>query len=107
MAHNPEVEREVPYIGGPWDGQTRWEPKAFWPPSNHMPHGERGLTGSWPDAWPADVPRYMPEIISGPGGCTIRMVWAAPDDPDAPALIPRPEFLKDYGDFDHENEEDT
>lgn len=73
---NPEFERETRYIGGPWDGQTRWEPKAFWPPTNQMPSGERGLTGAWPDAWPADEPRYMPEIVHGESGCQVRYVWA-------------------------------
>jgi hypothetical protein len=28
------------------------------------------------------------------------MVWAAPNDPHAPALIARPESLKDYSDYD-------
>ncbi|MER6350641.1 hypothetical protein ABT186_01995 [Streptomyces sp. NPDC001634] len=102
---NPEFEREVAYIGGPWDGQTRWEPKAFWPPSNQMPSGERGLTGAWPDAWPADEPRYMPEIVQGENGCQVRYVWAAPDDQHAPALIPRPESIKDYSDYDDYDEE--
>lgn len=92
---NPNFEREVAYIGGPWDGQTRWEPKAFWPPANQMPAGGRGFIGAWPDAWPADEPRYMPEIVEG---CTVRMIWAALTDPHAPALIPRPESIKDYGD---------
>jgi hypothetical protein len=97
---NPDLEREVRYIGGPWDGQTKWEPKAGWPPQNQMPSGTRGFTGAWPDAWPADVARYMPEITHGPGGCQVRMVWAAPNDPHAPALIERPESIKDYGDYD-------
>ena len=97
---NPEMERQVRYIGGPWDGQTRWEPKAFWPPQNHMPNGDRGYTGAWPDMWPADQPRYMPEIVPGAVGCEVRMIWAAPNDPHAPALIPRPESLKDCSDYD-------
>ncbi|WP_405883642.1 hypothetical protein OG747_36675 [Streptomyces sp. NBC_01384] len=92
---NPDIEREITYIGGPWDGRTRWEPKAFWPPANQMVNEAGGFTGAWPDAWPADEPRYMPEITEG---CKVRMIWAAPDDPHAPALIPRPESIKDYGD---------
>lgn len=96
---NPDVEREVAYVGGPWDGRTRWEPKAFWPPQNHMVRGE-SLTGAWPDAWPDDQPRYMPQITHGPTGCSVRMVWAAPRDDHAPALIRRPEWAqKDPGDY--------
>jgi hypothetical protein len=64
--------------------------------------GECGAdgVGAWPDMWPADKPRYMPEIVAGENGCQVRYVWAAPGDPHAPALIPRPESLKDYSDYD-------
>ncbi|MET7975756.1 hypothetical protein ABZW44_22475 [Streptomyces mirabilis] len=102
---NPEFEREVLYIGGPWDGRTRWEPKAFWPPANQMPGEKNGFTGAWPDAWAADEPRYMPEITHGDAGCQVRMVWAAPIDPHAPALISRPESIKDYSDYDDYDED--
>ena len=80
--------------------QTRWEPKAFWPPASLGIWFAGGMVGAWPDSWPADVPRYMPEIVSGADGCTVRMVWAAPDDPHAPALIERPPSIKDYSDYD-------
>lgn len=98
---NPEFEREVLYIGGLWDGQTRWEPKAFWPPANQKVNDAGGITGCWPDAWPSHEPRYMPEITDG---CKVRMVWAAPDDPHAPPLIGRPESVKDYSDLDYDEE---
>lgn len=102
---NPDFEREVLYIGGPWDGRTRWEPKAFSPPANQMPNEAGGLVGAWPDTWPAGEPRYMPEITEG---SRVRMIWAAPDDPHAPALIPRPESVKDYGDeYDGPDEDET
>ena len=89
-------EREITYVGGPWDGRTRREPKAFWPPQNQQvsPGGE-GFTGAWPHMWPADEPRYMPEITSSG---QVRMVWAAPTDAHAPRLIEQPESIKDYGD---------
>jgi hypothetical protein len=99
---NPDFEREVLYIGGPWDGRTRWEPKAFWPPANQMPNRAGGFVGAWPDAWPADEPRYMPEIVQGVDGCQVRMLWAAPNDSHAPAVIERPPSLKDYSDYDEE-----
>ncbi|WP_326806667.1 hypothetical protein OHB04_02415 [Streptomyces sp. NBC_01775] len=96
---DPDFERKISYIGGPWDGQARWEPKAFWPPQNQKVDAAGGLTGAWPDVWPADEPRYMPEITSG---VQVRMIWAAPDDDHAPALIPRPESIKDYGGYDED-----
>jgi hypothetical protein len=92
---NPDVEREITYMGGPWDGETRWEPKAFWPPQNQKVNDAGGSTGAWPDMWPDDEERYMPEVTNG---CGVRMVWVAPGDDHAPALIPRPESIKDYSD---------
>jgi hypothetical protein len=91
-------DRHVTYIGGPWDGATDIQAKAYWPPQNRMPTGfgrEHGYTSSWPDAWAADTKRYMPRLVDG---SQLHMVWAAPDDKHAPPLIPRPESDKDYGD---------
>ena len=47
----------------------------------------------------------MPEITHGENGCQVRYVWARLTDSHAPALIPRPESLKDYSDYDDYDEE--
>ncbi|MFD0351831.1 hypothetical protein ACFQ0M_48420 [Kitasatospora aburaviensis] len=97
MLDQESTERQVVYADGPWDGEVRSQPKVFWPPQNQMVTNGGDVTHAWPDAWPADLPRYMPV----PGTIDpLRMVWAAPVDPGAPRVIERPESVKDYADED-------
>ncbi|MEV4749047.1 hypothetical protein AB0K21_21935 [Streptosporangium sp. NPDC049248] len=73
---NLNMERELLFVGGPYDGDRKWQPKAFWPIQNLFPGGADS-----PDVWArqggrsADEWRYIPQTsCEGP----TRMVWSRP-----------------------------
>lgn len=72
--------------GGPLDGKVYPESKAFLPVQCMMPRADAGRTSGWPDAWPADVPRYMPHWTASDE--PVRMVWTVPGE--AEQVYPRP-----------------
>jgi hypothetical protein len=69
-----DVERPYRFVGGPWDGQVRYQPRVI-VPSHCLPHG-RGEMWAPADYWPGAL-RYAPTSVDGDA---VVMQWREPTD---------------------------
>ena len=99
---NPDVNRELLFVGGPLDGESRWQPKAFWPVGTYYPDPESRNAGVWcGDTVPIDRSRgrYVQHPERPCQATPVHMLWISSADPDevsATANVPAPYDPGDY-----------